>query len=264
MATTTRSGISIFYREIGEGEPILFIQGLEVDNRGWAAIVPAFRDRYRCISLDNRDIGQSEFVPGGYTVADMARDAIAVLDEAGVESAHIVGFSMGGAIAQELAIDYPDRVKKLVLIGTFPWLDERLKAANRSRIKVREQLSVEDYTRANFPNVYTSRDYDQPGLIEGIIERVVANAAAAQPNDAFARQSDAIRDYDSRERLKNVRAETLVICGEEDYLCPPWQSRLIADAIPGAKLEFVEGAGHGVVFTRGADVSALMAPFLEG
>src|SRR5262245_17489322 len=100
MATTNASGSSIFVREPGEGTPVVLIQGIEVDNRGWAAQVPALRERFRCISFDNRDIGQSEFVPGGYAIADMARDAVAVLDELGIERAHVVGFSMGGAIAQ--------------------------------------------------------------------------------------------------------------------------------------------------------------------
>jgi pimeloyl-ACP methyl ester carboxylesterase len=264
MATTNRSGVTIFYREVGEGEPVLLIQGLEVDNRGWAAQVPALRQKFRCISFDNRDIGQSEFVPGGYRISDMAADAVGVLDELGIEKAHVVGFSMGGAIAQEFALTYPERLNKLALIGTFVWMDERFQQMNRARANIRGKLSLEDYTRANFPTVYTSRDYAVPGLVEGIIQRVLENAAIAQPNEAFTRQITAILAYDGRERIQDISAPTLVICGDEDYLCPPAQSKLLADTIPNARLELIPEAGHGVIWTRADEVNPLLMSFLGG
>ena len=98
------TGFELFYRESGGGEPILWIMGLGNDHRGWAYQAPAFRERFRCITYDNRDVGQSQLTDGPYSVADLAEDAIGLLDALGVEQAHVVGFSMGGAQAQELAV----------------------------------------------------------------------------------------------------------------------------------------------------------------
>ena len=104
MPRVEANGLGIFYREAGDGPPVLLVQGLEMDHRGWAMQLPALRDRFRCLSFDNRDVGQSDRARAPYTVKEMAADALGLLDALGVRRAHVVGFSMGGAIAQEIAI----------------------------------------------------------------------------------------------------------------------------------------------------------------
>ncbi len=261
MPTVDVRGVTIFYREAGEGEPVLLIQGLEVDHRGWVQQVPTLKEKYRCISFDNRDIGQSSMLSGTYTTRDMMDDAVGVLDAAGVQRAHVIGFSMGGAVAQEIAINHPERVNRLILIDTFASTSAWFRAMNEGRARIRSLVSLEDYTRANFPTVYTARDYDVPGQIETTIERVLANPNG-QPNDAFARQVAAINAHHSADRLGRIAAPTLIICGDEDFLTPPKLSREMHAGIKGSKLVWIAEAGHGVIWTRGPEVNAAIMEFL--
>src|SRR5438046_922911 len=116
MPTTTANNIEIFYRDDGAGQPVLFIQGLGVDHRGWAGVTRPLSSRFRCVSFDNRDVGRSSQVETEYDVLDMMGDALGLLDALDIAQADIVGVSMGGVIAQEMAIRHPERVRRLVLV----------------------------------------------------------------------------------------------------------------------------------------------------
>lgn len=262
MPSVQANGINVFYREAGEGEPVLLIQGLEVDHRGWAAQVPALKPYFRCISFDNRDIGQTDFVPAGYTIRDMAGDAVGVLDALGIERAHVVGFSMGGSIAQRVAIEHPERVNKLALLSTLATGDGHFRALNEGRSHQRAALDLETYTRASFPLVYTARDYAVPGQVEDIIQRVIANPTP-QPNEAFARQIQALTSYDGEGDLGRITAPTLILCGDEDVLTPPRFSRILNERIKDSKLVLVHEAGHGVIWTRADEVNEALLNFLR-
>src|ERR1700712_2599435 len=113
MPTATVHGTEIYYESHGEGEPLLCVMGLAADTMSWALQVPAWSERFRTIIFDNRDVGQSAYVSEAYTTADMAADAIALADELGLDSFHLLGVSMGGTIAQEIALTVPDRVRTL-------------------------------------------------------------------------------------------------------------------------------------------------------
>ena len=123
MTTPTRSSLPLAYEERGSGDPILLISGTNDDRNGWAENVPAFAARYHCITFDNRDVGESPRADEAYAIADMARDALGVLNSLGIVRAHVVGHSMGGTIAQELALMAPERIRSLVPVGTFPRVD---------------------------------------------------------------------------------------------------------------------------------------------
>ena len=261
MPRVEANGLGIFYREAGDGPPVLLVQGLEMDHRGWAMQLPALRDRFRCLSFDNRDVGQSDRARAPYTVKEMAADALGLLDALGVRRAHVVGFSMGGAIAQEIAIEHPERVDRLALLSTYTSADARFRALNEGRKALRAKLSLEEYCRATFPLVYTDRDYGVPDLVEATIQRVLANPNP-QEADAFARQVDAVDAHHSEDRLQRIAAPTLVLCGEEDLLTPPRFSRLMAERIPKAQLVLIPEAGHGVVWTRADEVNQHLLRFL--
>lgn len=261
MARVEVNGQGIFYREAGEGPPLLLIQGLEIDHRGWAMQVPVLREHFRCISFDNRDVGQSDLAKDSYTVREMATDALGLLDALGVQRAHIVGFSMGGAIAQEIAIEHPQCVDKVALLATYTSADARFRALNEGRKALRANLTLEEYCRATFPLVYTDRDYAVPDLVETTIQRVLANPNP-QPPAAFARQVDAVNSHYSEDRLQRIAAPALVLCGEEDLLTPPRFSRLMAKRIPSAKLVLIPEAGHGVIWTRADEVNQHLLRFL--
>ncbi len=125
MPATNVGDIELHYRDDGAGQPVLFIQGLGVDHRGWAPVCAPLSKRFRCISFDNRDVGRSSQVEAQYDVVDMAGDALGLLDALGIERADVVGVSMGGVIAQEIAIRHPERVRRLALVSTYTSGDPR-------------------------------------------------------------------------------------------------------------------------------------------
>lgn len=257
------TGFELFYRETGEGDAILWIMGLGNDHRGWAYQVPAFRDRFRCITYDNRDSGQSQRASGPYTVADMVEDAVGLLDALGVEQAHVVGFSMGGAQAQELAIRHPERVHKLALCNTYTSRDERGAALFRGRVLLRERLSDEEYQRVTLPWVYAWQDYQRPGFIEQTMEAIL-NDPYPQPLDAFRRQVEATLTVDTEGRLGQIRAPTLLLFGTDDITTPLRFARTLQAGIPDARLELVEGAGHGLPWSHPEEFNRIVRAFLDG
>jgi pimeloyl-ACP methyl ester carboxylesterase len=255
------TGFELFYREGGDGDSVLWIMGLGNDHRGWAYQVPAFRDRYRCITYDNRDAGQSQRADAPYTVADMAEDAVTLLDALDVERAHVIGFSMGGAQAQELAIRHPERVAKLVLCNTYTSRDERGAAIFRSRVLLRERLSAEEYQRVTLPWVYTYQDYQRPGFVERTVQAILDDPNP-QPDDAFRRQVEATLAVDTEARLGRIAAPTLLLFGEEDITTPLRFARVLEAGIPNARLEIVPGAGHGLPWSHPDALNQAVREFL--
>lgn len=269
MATIRVStGFELFYREAcppgraGEGEPVLWIMGLGNDHRGWAYQVPAFRDRFRCITYDNRDVGRSQQADGLYAIADMVDDAVGLLDALDVEQAHVVGFSMGGAQAQELAIRYPERVRRLVLCNTYTSRDPRGEAMFRGRVLLQERLSSEEFQRVTLPWAYSYRDYQRPGFIDKTVEAIL-NDEYPQPLDAYRRQVEATLTADTEGRLGQIRAPTLLVFGDEDITTPLRFARTLQSGIPDATLRLVEGAGHGLPWSHPDELNRLVREFLE-
>jgi 3-oxoadipate enol-lactonase len=226
------------------GEPVLMIMGLGASSRLWARIAPWIARRHRVILLDNRGTGHSAAVRSRLTMAGLAGDAIAVLDDAGVESAHVIGASMGGMIAQHVALDHRDRVRSLVLActtpggraGAPPW---RLLAATA----LRPMLG----SRRTFPLVspllYSSRTRaEHPDRMrEDLKLRMDDNTS---PLTVYA-QMGAISGHDTRDRLGELaELPTLVVHGLDDALIPPDRARDLAGRIPGARLELIPSCGH--------------------
>jgi len=261
-AVRVATGFELFYRESGEGDPILWIMGLGNDHRGWALQVPAFSDRFRCITYDNRDSGQSQRADEPYTVADMAEDAVALLDALDVEQAHVVGFSMGGGQAQELAIRHPERVRKLVLCSTYTSRDPRGAAIFLSRVLLRERLTAEEYQRVTLPWAYTYQDYQRPGFIDGTIDAIL-NDPYPQDAATYRRQVEATLSVDTEDRLDQVRAPTLLVFGEDDITTPLRFARVLESGIPNARLVLVPCAGHGLPWSHPDALNAAVRAFLE-
>jgi pimeloyl-ACP methyl ester carboxylesterase len=197
----TAGNIELFYRDDGEGQPVLFIQGLGVDHRAWAGVARPLSKRFRCISFDNRDVGRSPTVDAPYSVLDMAGDALGLLDELGIARADIVGTSMGGVMAQEIAIRHPERVRKLVLVTTYTSGDPRGTAIFEGQALLRRTLSRADYCRATFWSVYSHQDYRrEDGFVEQMIARTAGNDLW-QPQGAYERHVRAVTSGNTEGRL---------------------------------------------------------------
>lgn len=253
----------MFWREIGDGIPTLFLMGLETDHRGWFNVVPKLKHQLRCISIDNRDVGQSSLARAGYTITEMAADAVAVMDRLNIATFNIVGQSMGGAIAQEIAHHHPQRVRRMVLISSFSVMPARTARALRNWTALREILSPRDYYAAIMPWMYTVDEYEDTAFIDLIIERAATNPQL-QPAAAFARQVGAILTFDSRPWLADVRITTLVVAGAEDMITPSKATSLLAAGLHDATTLLVPSAGHALVMTdRMTAILPQVAAFLS-
>jgi pimeloyl-ACP methyl ester carboxylesterase len=262
MAVAHANNIELYYREDGRGRPVLFIQGLGVDHRGWAGVTRPLARRFRCISYDNRDVGRSALVEAPYGVLDLADDALGLLDALDIAQADLVGVSMGGVIAQEIAIPHPERVRRLVLVTTYTSGDPRGSAIFGSQAMLRRTLSHEEYCRATFWSVYSHQDYRREGFIDEMVRRTAANDLW-QPQDAYERHVAAVTSANTEGRLGQIAAPTLILAGAEDILTPLRFSSLLAREIPDARLEVIEGAGHGMIWSCPEVVVEHVERFLE-
>lgn len=251
--------VRIAWEATGAGSPVLLIHGLGYARWGWEPIMGGLSARHRMISFDNRGIGASDVPPGPYTMADMAADALAVLDAAGVDRADVVGTSLGGMVAQELAVTAPDRVERLVLLCTTPGFSAELPVPAGTR-----QLMVE---AATLPPAVALRRFVVNALGEapdpGIVERILAYRLAAPQDPAgWAAQAAAGASFQLGDRGPLIGAPTLVVTGSADRVVDPSSSEVLARLIPGARLEVIDGAGHLFFWERPDETCALILEHL--
>ena len=241
MAFVENQGARIYWDEQGQGVPVLLIMGLGYPSDMWHRTRPVLAADYQTIALDNRGVGRSDVPSGPYPIALMASDAAAVLDAAGVESAHIFGVSMGGMIAQEFALQYPKRVRSLILGCTAAGGPTvvRAEAEATQMLATRDRMSPEQAAEAAVPFIY---DFATPR------ERMDQDWAIRRPwfprPEAYRAQLEGILAWEAYSRLSGIAAPTLVIHGERDRLVPPGNGKLIAERIPGAQLVTIPHASH--------------------
>lgn len=249
----------VFYEIRGEGDPLLMIMGLAADSRMWMLQTPAFSASYRIITFDNRGVGRSSSPPGPYTMEQMAADALAVLDASGVERAHVLGISMGGAIAQHLALKAPERVGTLVLAATWchrnPYLD-RMSALGRL---IADSLGQEALVRASMLWLFTPRFFLERERVISALEQMAL--AFQPPVSTFVNQTAAVAAHDVREQLAAVTAPALVLVGRQDILVPPELAEVLAASIPGATLRILDG-GHAFNVENAEEFNRTVLDFL--
>jgi 3-oxoadipate enol-lactonase len=231
----------IAWERRGEGAPVVLVHGLGYARWGWEPVADPLAERFEVLLLDNRGIGESDAPPGPYTASEMADDILRVLDEAGLESAHVVGTSLGGMIAQELVLSAPERVERLVLVCTTPGGPNAAPMPEPTVRLLAEAATLE-------PLVALRRFVENalaPGPPEEIVERILAHRiATAQPLQAWTAQAAAGAAFDAWDRLGQVTAPTLVVHGSEDVVVDPANAGLLAERIQGAQAVRFEGCGH--------------------
>ena len=255
-------GIRLHYEAFGRrnGPPVLMVQGLGTDKHGWDLQRIALAPRYRTIALDNRGAGRSDKPFGTYSLEQMADDAIAVLDHAGVESAHVIGASMGGAISQVIALKYPDRVRSLTLACTacrhHPWRRELLSdwasmATERGMGAMAGEAARWVIGPRSFRRVWPMLGWFGP-------------LALGRPAHAFVAQVRAILATDDSlaDELHNLTMATLILVGNQDILTPRGDSEELAERIPGAELVVISGAAHGLMIEHASTFNRLLLDFL--
>jgi 3-oxoadipate enol-lactonase len=240
----SNENVRLHYESSGAGPVVLLVMGLGLPAGAWWRTLPVLCPSFRVIAFDNRGSGRSDCPPGPYSIAGMAADAVAVLDAASVGRAHVYGVSMGGMIAQELVLRYPERVRALVLGATS--------AGGRSAtppdadtiafLRRRAAMPAEEGRWASVPYVYSDRTRREHG--DRIGEDFARRRSFAFDPDGYGAQLAAAVQHDAGTRLGAITAPTLVVHGREDRMVPPDNGRALAAAIMGAELRLLDDAAH--------------------
>ena len=235
----------IHYEETGAGEPLMLVPGLGGGGNVWHHQVSEFARDFRVITHDHRGCGRSTPSLIDYSVDQMAADAIRLMDGLGIERAHWVGHSTGGAMGQIVAQDHPDRLGALVLSATWPGQDPFFRRAFAARRAVLTALGSAEYARHSVlslhPPWYVTEN-------EGLMAEQEAHIAGSdQPMEIMRSRIDAICAFDRRDRLGDIRAPTLVIVAEDDMVTPRYLSDEIAEAVTGAEKVVLPTGGHFVI-----------------
>ena len=255
----------MYYEIHGDGYPFLLIRGLSSDVYRWPSdFVKEISHFYRVILFDNRGAGRTDKPDIEYSIKMMAADTNGLMKLLGIERANILGFSMGGAIAQEIAINYPESVEKLILCGASCGRTKSI-SASEEVISVltsnREGLTSEEALRETLPILFPENFIKNN---EDRIKEFVKRATQAPiPPHSYRRQLAAAFAFDSYDRLKNINTPTLAISGKEDILVPPQNSEILVENIKGAKIRLIENIGHDMFSQEPLLVAKIILEFLR-
>lgn len=269
MTTAQINGIEIYYEEHGDpnAEPVLLIMGYLMNAGAWAPQIPALAARYRVIAFDNRGAGRSSQPDEPYTMEQMTADAAGVLDAVGIRSAHVVGASMGGMIAQNFALAHPERVRTLTLACTTP--GGPMSAGYTRMVVLAESVAdVEDLAALMTPEAIKQimLEHFTPAFIAapatGFLQ--MAGSMMQYPSSlaGMKGQLAAILAHNTYDRLAQITAPTLIIAGDMDPLVDSLNSRIMAERIPNAELRYFEGLRHGFTAEKPDEVNAVILEFL--
>ena len=241
MATFQNGNLTSYYEDAGSGAPLVLICGIGADLQVWRTLVPRLVERFRVLTVDNRGAGRSSAPDEPYTIGGMADDLHALLTHLGIASAHVVGWSMGGAIAQSLAIAHPQTVKHLVLVGSFAAPDGMLKNAITTWNNIRRSnMNYEEVARYVARLIYSPSLANDAESYEAYVQAMVANPYRQSLN-GFVRQAAALVGYAAPRELSSLRVPTSIFVGEHDQLAPPYLSKQLAAVIPGATYRVLPG-----------------------
>ena len=266
MPTAKVGDININYEVRGEGEALVLINGYGSNSRSWFLEIPTFSEEFQVVTFDNRGTGQSDKPDIPYTMEMMAGDVAGLLEAIGIDAAHVYGVSMGGMIAQEFALSYPDKVISLILgctncggrhstrpdeeVMTFLFDVERMK-----------RLTPEEGARESLPFLFSQEFIDNH--VDIIEQVIVQRVEYVTPLHGYTRQAQAIMGHDTYDRLPQLQAPTLIIAGTADRLVPVENSRIIASQIPNAELVILENMGHGYLVEAAGEANKAILNFLR-
>ena len=244
MPVVQANGIRINYEERGAGEPLILIMGLGADGSVWELHAEAYEQHFRCILVDNRGAGLSDKPAGPYTTEMMADDIAGLMDTLGIESARVAGISMGGAIAQNLALRHPDKVRSMVLISTWARCDTYTKIVFEHFKKMRALADPADFMQLLQLWIFAP-DHTEAQLADLIqAQQEAQEDPDPMPQHAFVAQCDACITHDTMATLATIRIPTLITVGDTDIFTPYHYSKAIHDKIADSELYVLERVGH--------------------
>lgn len=241
--------IQMFYEVHGEGFPLIMIMGFTGNTSWWdPRWIQTLSEKFKVIAFDNRGAGRTDISDREYSIKLFADDTAGLMNALGIPQANVLGMSMGGMIAQELVLNYREKVKKLVLCSTHCGGAKSVQASEEvlgTFTADRSAVSAEEVARMTIPLLFTG-DFlkNSPGVEELIMQQITKNPIS---NEAFMRQLNAIMKFDTYDRLSQVKTPTLVLYGKRDILIPPENGLILGKAIPGARLVSFENSAHGLI-----------------
>ncbi|MCH8995310.1 MAG: alpha/beta fold hydrolase [Chloroflexi bacterium] len=267
MPTVRANDIDIYYEECGSGEPLLLIMGWGGNATTWKPQIPGLAEQYRLLVFDNRGVGRTSAPDGPYTIGEMVADTVGLMDALELPWAHVFGISLGGMIAQELALRHPARVGTLILGCTSPG-SRRAPGAEQLRSDI---AAFREATDGRSPDLewfsdFLKRLWTEEALAksDSYLQDFVFSLIRFPPKRHGLRsQADAVSGHDAYRRLHRIRHPTLVITGAEDTLIDPQNSTILAERIPGAELRLFAGLKHAFHLERPDLVNAVIIDFIE-
>jgi pimeloyl-ACP methyl ester carboxylesterase len=265
VAYAVISKVRFHYEVAGQGDPVLMINGLSAPAANWALQVRALAPHFRVITFDNRGVGETDLPPTPvYATARLADDAAGLLRLLKVPRAHVIGASMGGTIAQEMAIRHPRLVRSLVLACTWTAADARFLHTIESWIRLAYRVPVEErYRHVLYPWVFSPRFLEKKENVETVFQRAMAYPHQTKP-EAIERQARGLLAWNGTRtrRLGAIRVPTLVLVGKDDILTPPEFARALARLIPRARLRVLPG-GHAFFIEEAEAFNRMVIRFLK-
>ena len=256
--------MDIYYEIIGQGEPLVMIRGLGSNVDHWYEQAPSLSKKYQLLVFDNRGIARSSDPGGAFSTRDMAADTVALMEAAGIKSAHVLGYSMGGMVAQEIALNYPEKVNGLILAATDCGITQRIKARPEVSRLFSEMvaLGTPEAKLAAAACLYTKNTFESKTEVIQRYNEVSMRFPASQ--DMMARQWAAVTQHDAYSRLQNISSQTLTITGSEDVLIPADNAKIMAERIPDARMSVIDDGGHLFLIEQPQQFNQAVIDFLDG
>jgi 3-oxoadipate enol-lactonase len=260
MPEISVNDIKVNYQEEGSGDPLVLIHGLNGDLTGWVLVAPELAKRYRTILVDVRGHGGSAKPDRPYSIKGFSEDLDGFLKQLNIPRTHVLGLSMGGAIAQQFALDHPEKVRSLILVSTFSYVDAH---ARQAFTRLRRSLDESGYPaffdeviRLAFTPRYIAAN---PGPIAELKEkRVRINSPTA-----IGRATDALMAFDLRKEISRISIPTLIVSGREDIFTPIHLAEEIHKSIGGSEWKILDGVGHNLYIEKGPELARVALEFLS-
>ena len=242
MARIDIGEITLNVEERGSGPAFIFIPGLVGLNNAWDFQTAEFSKRYRCVAFDHRGAGDSDKPPNGYTTGILARDVIGLMDKLGIDKAHVAGTSTGGCVLQNLAIDYPERLRCCVFSNTWVKADEFITRVQTTRKRIALSYGAEEYVKVS--SLFTSGAMQFRYDFDKVLELERRALATVAPVEILAQRIDMTLAHDRTAELSKIRNPSLIVGTSDDATVPSYQSEDLHKAVPGSRLVIVDEGGH--------------------
>ncbi len=263
MAYRDINGCNYYYDIVGQGEPLVMIRGLGSNSDHWYPQLPFLSNHYRVLVFDNRGIARTSDMEGPYSIRGMAEDTVGLMDAVGFEKAHILSLSMGGMVAQEIAINYPQRVKGLILCVTHCGGRKQVPPAEEvaNIFAAMIQEGSDEAKRAAAAVLFAPETLEKRPEVAAQYAEVSLRQPV--PAEILTKQRNAVQEFNAWDRLSQITAPTLVLGAEQDILVPPKNSEILAERIPNAELVIVKGGGHQVLIEQADACNQAVLSFLK-